>query len=195
MTSLAAWRDDLSVITLSDPQDEAPAWRKLGWPAEGARHLTGGSATRSDRARLAAKLDAAVTGSDRSVLLIASGLSCFAVGWWAKLSPSDYARRVAGALLIAPADARADLRARFAAPRIAMPFSSLVIDAAPHDRDEELQRIAADWGSGLMRARDRSDVSGGSWRQAQRLFRRFAAAVVDHDVARARALRGLPPAR
>ena len=76
-----------------------------------------------------------------------------------------------------------------------MPFSSLVIDAAAHDRDEELQRIAADWGSGLMRARERSSLPGDSWRQAQRLFRRFAAAVVDHEVARARALRGLPPSR
>lgn len=192
MTSLAMWRDDLSVITLSDPQDDSPAWRKLGWPPEGVRHLTGGSATRSDRARLAARLDAAVTGSDRSVLLIASGLSCFAVSWWARLSPANYAERVAGALLFAPADARRDLRARFAAPQIAMPFTSLVIDGAPHDKDEDLQRIAADWGSSLLRTRDRgAPLPGSSWRQAQRLFRRFTAAVIEHDVERGHALRGL----
>lgn len=190
MTSLAMWREDLSVITLSDPQDPLPAWRKLGWPAEGARHLSGGFATRSDRARWAAKLDRAVTESDRSVLLIASGLSCFAVGWWGKLSPANYAARVAGALLFAPGEAREDLRGRFAAPRIAMPFSSLVIDDAIDEKDAELQRIASDWGSGLVRTRERSAPAGGSWRQAQRLFRRFTTAMVEHDVQRARALRG-----
>ena len=193
MTSLALWREDLSVITLSDPQDPLPAWRKLGWPAEGGRHLSGGFATRADRARWAAKLDRAVTDSDRSVLLIASGLSCFAVSWWAKLSPANYASQVAGALLFAPGEAREELRARFAAPRIAMPFSSLVIDEALGDKDAELQRIAADWGSGLVRTRERQSAAGGSWRQAQRLFRRFTAAVVERDVERDRALRGLSP--
>jgi predicted alpha/beta hydrolase family esterase len=194
MTSMALWREDLSVITLSDPQEPLPAWRKLGWPEEGGLHLTGRFATRADRARWAATLDRAVTDSDRSVLLIASGLSCFAVSWWAKLSPANYASRVAGALLFAPGDAREDQRARFAAPRIAMPFSSLVIDQALHEKDAELQRIAADWGSGLVRTRERAAHSGGSWQQAQRLFRRFTTAVVEHDLQRARALRGLPPA-
>ncbi|MCC2976784.1 alpha/beta hydrolase [Sphingomonas sp. PL-96] len=191
MTSLASWREDLSVITLSDPQDNRAAWRTLGWPAEGSRHLTGAFTTRSDRARWAAKLDRAVTDSDRSVLLIASGLSCFAVGWWAKLSPANYAARVAGALLFAPGDAREDLRARFAAPRIAMPFSSLVIDQALTEKDAELQRIAADWGSGLVRTRERPEQEGGSWQQAQRLFRRFTNAVVENDVRRVSALQGL----
>ena len=80
--------DILSLVTLADRSDGAPAWQsRLGWPAIGAAHVTLDGATSAQRNMWAAKLDEAVRHADRPVLLVASGVSCLAASWWGRLSP------------------------------------------------------------------------------------------------------------
>lgn len=80
------------------------------------------------RSLWAAKLDHAILRAERPVLLVARGQSCFAATWWARLSPRDYIARVAGALFIDPLEADGAAAARFASPRIRLPFPSLLLN-------------------------------------------------------------------
>ena len=51
------------------------------------------------------RLDEAIRRAEAPVVLAAHSLGCLAVAWWAQLSPQPYGWPVAGALLVAPADA------------------------------------------------------------------------------------------
>lgn len=179
----------LSIVTLGDRNVAAPAWETLfDWPRFGDAHVDLSADTTAQRNQWAAKLDAAVARADRAVLLVANGASCFATAWWARLTPRDYVSRVAGALLFVPADDRdGAAAARFASPRIALPFPSLVVtpDAGENEADR-LSVLAAGWGSRLVESSraQRRFPGAGAWRQAQRMIDSVAARVVDHDVAR-----------
>jgi predicted alpha/beta hydrolase family esterase len=190
MTAIAAlpFADPrLSIVTIGDGE-ETPAWQRMfGWPAGGSGAVPLDARSPATRNIWAAKLDRAVREADARVLIVAEGLGCAASAWWARLSPTDDVRKVAGALLFAPPADAGDL---FASPRSRLPFPSLVI--RPGGTPDDLAAAVDDWGSRLVvgdRVRDRR-AGAVAWRQAQRLFLRLTQQVVDHDVDRGRAITG-----
>ncbi len=181
-----------SVVTLSNRDGPPPGWRALfDWPASGDSHVAYAPGSDAQRNLWATRLDAAVAQADRAVLLVADGASCFAAAWWAKLSPTPYVAKVAGALLFRPLDAEPDeieTRARrFAAPRVVLPFPSIVIDdaVAPSHLDAGLQTLAAGWGSSLVdgaAARPRFRSGHSRWRGAHRMLMQMTAGVVEREL-------------
>jgi uncharacterized protein len=99
-------------------------------------------------------LGAAIRQADKPVILVARGLSCLAVAWWAAMERPLYGAPVAGALLVAPPSvdtANADLRmVGFGpAPKLLLPFPSVVV-ASRNDPMMDYagaKRLASFWGS------------------------------------------------
>jgi hypothetical protein len=94
-----------------------------------------------------------VRGAGHPVLLIASGISCFAAAWWARLSPASYVERVAGAVLVRPLGAHVSPdTGGFASPNIRFPFPTVVVD----DRLDNARcaararRLARSWATGFL---------------------------------------------
>jgi predicted alpha/beta hydrolase family esterase len=176
--------DRFSIVTIFGAATQRPAWQTMfGWPVDGAQAVPLDVRSAADRTRWAARLDDAVRGADRAVLLVADGLGCAASAWWARLSPADYVARIAGAILLAPGSGDRD--ALFDSPQTRLPFPSLVIQSG----DAAIGPAAEDWGSHLVvngRDRQREDRPV-AWRQAQQLFLRLTGHVVEQDVNRARA--------
>lgn len=187
MASLALPNDQLfSIVTTADRSARSPSWKsKFDWPRFGDAHVDYAADTPSQRNLWATRLDEAVRASKKPVLLLASGESCFATAWWARLSPQPYVSRVAGALLFGPLARHGGDEAaeKFASPRIALPFPSAIIpDRVPAD-DQRILRLAEGWGSGFLdRAWDSGNAETSAWQQAQALVLRFTARVVEHDM-------------
>lgn len=184
MASLALPTGDLSIITTSDRGTRSPSWKALlNWPKFGDAHVDYAADTLAQRNLWAAKLDEAVLRSDRPVLLVASGESCFATAWWARLSPASYVSRVAGALLFTPPRRSADTEAKFASPRVALPFPSAIVDGQPPqgELNQRILALAEDWGSRFLDtgwdALPAPDA--GPWQQAQSAVMRLTARVIE----------------
>lgn len=184
-----------SIVTIADTRAQPPAWQsRLRWPQAGEAHV----ALDLDRPRRqrvwATQLDDAVMRADRAVLFVAEGVGCFAASWWARLSPSHYVSKVAGALLLDPvAPPREDDRpALFASPSVALPFPSVVLTRESDllARDAALGAQIEGWGSRLLAGGRQRTEERAAWSSAQRLLRRATRAVVEHDVRRGLALRG-----
>lgn len=187
-------RDLFSVITIAEAGGRPPVWQsRLHWPRTGDSHI----ALEMDRPRRqsvwATQLDDAVMQADRAVLFVAEGVGCFAASWWARLSPSHYVSKVAGALLLDPVAPPRDDEKRplFASPDVALPFPTLVLTGEALDGDSALGAQVDAWG-GRQLAGGRQRAAGDlrAWSSAQRLVRRISRAVVANDIRRARALRG-----
>lgn len=169
--------DAFHIVTVSDGGAE-PAWaRSLGWPAAGHAAVPLAVRSRADRKLWAARLDQAVRAADRQVLLVAEGLGCAASAWWARLSPRHDIARVSGALMFAGERVDDSL---FASPDVPLPFPTLLLGGAE----------ARGWGGQTVSAPEAPRGDLPAWRQAQRLFRRWAGHVAEQDVARVVALRG-----
>lgn len=140
------------------------------------------------RSLWAAKLDHAILRAERPVLLVARGQSCFAATWWARLSPRDYIARVAGALFIDPLEADGAAAARFASPRIRLPFPSLLLNGESPDSDavRRAQALALEWGGALDSAPRTEALS--RWQGAREFVMRMTAGVVDRRAQAAGAL-------
>jgi len=190
MTAIALPSSDyFSVITTADRRSRTP-WRALlNLPRFGDAHIDYADETEAQRTLWAARLDEAVRRAERPVLLVASGASCFATAWWARLSPASYVSRVSGALLFSPVGraARSDASEKFASPRISLPFPSAVI--ARDGEEARLRALVEDWGSGLLVPGGHDRVaSGGAWQQAHALLSRATARVVENRMRVADAL-------
>lgn len=138
-----------------------------------------GRETPTDRNMLGARIDRFVGEADRQVILLAHGAGCRAAAWWARLSPTHYVQRVAGAILVDP-----ELEAgstRFASPATLLPFRSMTLD-----RTGQVEALAREWGSEVMLG-DSATRGGG----LLRLIDRLSGAVVAHDVRTAEKLAGL----
>jgi predicted alpha/beta hydrolase family esterase len=182
--------DRFSIVTVVGADTPAPAWQTMfGWPAAARTAVPLSVRSTGERNLWAARMDEAIRGADRTVLLVADGLGCAASAWWARLSPSDYVSRIAGALLFAPGQEQA--HGLFESPQTRLPFPSLVIQPGAAT-SPALRSTVEDWGSRLILGeRERRRGSGAvAWRQAQRLFLRLTEQVVAHDVDRARSIAG-----
>jgi uncharacterized protein len=129
------------------------------------------------------KLDQAIRSAQAPVILAAHSLGCIAVAWWAQLSPQPYGWPVAGALLVAPADvdragAQEELKAFASAPRIALPFPSIVVASSddPWVSPERAHSMAVDWGSHFVDIGPQGHLNAASglgwWREGQDLLDR-----------------------
>lgn len=195
MTMIAAANGNLfSVITTGAPPPLALR-TLLGLPPRGETHLDYAAATDTQRNIWATHLDQAVLRAEKPVLLVASGASCFATAWWARLSPGDYVSRIAGALLFDPLerDDEPELQARFASPRIALPFPSVVLGGrrTSGQASERTMALAEDWGSGVARFPGFARRAGAQWRVAHDAVTRATARIVERRMRVADAL-GIP---
>jgi predicted alpha/beta hydrolase family esterase len=143
------------------------------------------------------RLDEAIRRAEAPVVLAAHSLGCLAVAWWAQLSPQPYGWPVAGALLVAPADAdrtaaQAELKAFAPTPRVSLPFPSIVVASSddPWVSIERAHSMAADWGSLFVDAGPQGHLNAASgigwWREGQALLDRVLLASCDRG-GRARA--------
>jgi predicted alpha/beta hydrolase family esterase len=186
MTAMTMPISDLfSVVTLSDPANRSPSWKALlGWPDRGDAHLDHHSGTDAQRNLWASRLDDAVTRSTRPVLLVAEGESCHATAWWARLSPASYVSRVAGAVLFAPRG-DSDTAQKFLSPRVVLPFPSAVVDSHAQRDADEVQALAASWGSRLVEtgpAPLAPPAQEPAWQQAHGLLMRLTATMIDRKL-------------
>ena len=197
MTAMTLPSGDLfSVITTADRRTRSPSWKAmLNWPRFGDSHIDYSADTPAQRNIWAARLDEAVLHAERPVLLVASGASCFATAWWARLSPANYVSRVAGALLFTPlarTGARdPELAEKFASPRIALPFPSAIVseEAGSGKWSEQVEALAESWGSRFLESGwEREAIEGSAWNQAQGLILRMTARVVERRMRVAEAL-------
>ena len=183
MTSLALHANPFSIVT-TGPRSRAPAWKALlDWPRFGDTHVDYAADTPAQRNLWAARLDEAVLRADKPVLLIASGESCVATAWWARLSPAGYVSRVAGALLFAPRGVR-EGDVRFASPGTRLPFPSAIVE---RNATRRALALAEGWGSGLLEQSWDAGGEAGPWQHAQAALMRLTARIVERDLRIARA--------
>lgn len=105
--------------------------------------------------RWALQLDAAMAHRPEPVVLLARGVACLAVSWWAKLSPRSYLSNVRGAIFLSPltigfGQAAIAAAARLS-PAIKLPFPSIVA-SAPSPTMEQVLMLADSWGSRFVDA-------------------------------------------
>jgi uncharacterized protein len=124
------------------------------------------------------RIDQAVSAAGRPVVLVAHGLGCHAVAWWAALLGKAAARRVRGALLVAPPDPARDPRlADFApVPTAMLPFPSILVAS----RDDPgagfgwSRELAGEWVSDFVDLGEAGHVNArarlGAWTPGQRLL-------------------------
>ncbi|WP_445004809.1 RBBP9/YdeN family alpha/beta hydrolase [Halomonas mongoliensis] len=141
-----------------------PGWRGSGddhWQTHWQHRLPSTSRTRVaswDEPELddwVDALDRAVSGIEAPILLVAHSLGCITVAHWAAVA--ECSRRIAGALLVAPADVeRGSVRRELAGfapiPSNRLPFPSLVVGST-NDPAASAQRaadFATAWGSQLV---------------------------------------------
>lgn len=96
----------------------------------------------------------AVNGAERPIILVARGLACLAVAWWAAFEKPEHGNPVAGAMLVAPPNvdtAGADLRliGFGPSPKTLLPFPSAVVASRNDPRMDfaGAQALARFWGS------------------------------------------------
>jgi predicted alpha/beta hydrolase family esterase len=127
------------------------------------------------------KLNLAIERAQRPVVLVASGLGCVAVAWWAEFERPVQGGPVRAALLIDPPDvdrpgADPRLAGLHSCPRSELPFRSvLVADAArPRAELDTLRGLARDWGSSWLVTDHEEAVDVGAWPAGRKLLGRIA---------------------
>lgn len=175
MPSFALARPDrFDILQIFDRGERPPEWaREL---LDNAARIEIGERGGGSRNVWATQLDEAVRHAERPVLLVAHGVGCLALAWWAKLSPAPYVERVAAALLVRPAEGPAHAR-EFARPKTLFPFPSVVIDRGD-DRQATAQAMdfAASCGSRFIHGGEEAAVN------REGIFRRVTAMIVEHEV-------------
>lgn len=103
--------------------------------------------------RWALQLDAVFSRRRQPAVIVAQGVACLAVAWWAQLSPRSYLQSVQGALFLSPLNIGFGQEAMAAAarhgPSTRLPFPSVVVSAACPFLDR-LLTLADGWGSQVV---------------------------------------------
>lgn len=109
--------------------------------------------SRFQSGRWALQLDSVFAHRREPAVILARGVACLAVAWWALLSPRSYLQSLHGAVMLSPLhigfgqDAIA-VAARLG-PSTRLPFPSIVASAAYPFKDRLLS-LADSWGSHLV---------------------------------------------
>lgn len=160
-------------------KDSGPGhWQTL-WEQQlpNARRLRQRDWEHPERGEWLATLSAAVDQATSPVLLIAHSLGCLI----SASLPVPLRGKVAGALLVAPADverphAPACLQSFAPVPRQPLPFQSVVVasDDDPYCRLERAHQFAQDWGSRLVVLEQAGHINAdsglGQWPQGLKLL-------------------------
>ena len=143
------------VMLLVPGNDDARSRQWLGdWEASfpQARPVDLGLWNRPHRNTWVNKLNLAIHRAERPVIVIAEGLACVAVAWWAEYERPGADGPVVGALLIDPPDVdRPGLDPRLAAlssvPRTALPFAACVLASGSRGAMDlrTVRRLAVEW--------------------------------------------------
>jgi len=100
--------------------------------------------------RWALQLDAAFARRSEPAVIVAEGVACLAVAWWAQLSPRSYLQNIGGALFLSPLNIRFGQAAIAASARLSpgtrLPFPSVVASDAS-SFVEQVLALADSWGS------------------------------------------------
>lgn len=134
------------------------------------------------------QLNLAIYRAGRPVVLVAHGLGCHVVAWWAEYEQPVAGGPVIGALLVAPPDVEgeaADLRLKRFAPLAGsrLPFKSFVVASEndPWASFGSARRFARKWGSLLINAGPighiNADSGIGDWHYGRYLLSQLAAEV------------------
>jgi hypothetical protein len=184
------------VLLVPGGEQEAPWMTEWERRRADARRLSLGMWDAPHRNTWVNKLNLAIRRADRPVVLVAQGIACLAVAWWAEYEQADAGDTVTGALLVLPPDIDrpgADPRlARFGAcPRGPLPFASFLVAGPdePADLRHSLSQLARDWNASFVS----EEVGAAEWPDGQwlvdRLIRRETGAgdaipaVSDHAIA------------
>jgi len=131
------------------------------------------------------RLNLAIHRAGRPVVLVAHGVGCLTVAWWAHYEAQAWGDPVVGALLVAPPDvdgAPADPRQLVFSPTPLgpLPFPSLLVAARDDSRTDfaRAARLASFWGSELVDAGnhggnpcgDGDDGAIGDWLAGRRML-------------------------
>jgi predicted alpha/beta hydrolase family esterase len=126
--------------------------------------------------------DVVLQDAERPIVLVAHSLGCIVVAAWAGLSTE--ARRVRGALLVAPPDlerpdAPAVLHAWPPLPRQRLPFPAIAVISGndPYAEAARSRGLAADWGAQVVDAGQAGHINAdshlGDWPQGHRLLQEW----------------------
>ncbi|WP_175518060.1 alpha/beta hydrolase [Sphingomonas sp. OK281] len=103
--------------------------------------------------RWALQLDAVFSRRRQPAVILAQGVACLAVAWWAQLSPRSYLQSVQGALFLSPLTIGFGEDAIAAAarqgPSTRLPFPSVVASAS-YPFIDRLLALADSWGSQVV---------------------------------------------
>jgi len=106
--------------------------------------------SRFHNGRWALQLDAVMANRAEPAVILAQGVACLAVAWWAQLSPRSYLRNIRGAVLLSPlsygfgqSGIARDVRL---SPATKLPFPSIVA-CDPSPAVEQVLALADSWGS------------------------------------------------
>jgi predicted alpha/beta hydrolase family esterase len=152
-------------------QRKYPKWTK-------AHHRDWNSPERDE---WVAELDAAIACCEGRPILVAHSLGCMLVAQWAQ---SDSRLKVAGAFLVAPADAEApsypaDPNGFAPVPLVPLPFPSLVVASSddPYVTSARARAFAQAWGSELVEIGPGGHINGdsghGPWPEGEALLEEF----------------------
>lgn len=142
-----------TVLTLPGWQGSGPEHWQSRWESlYGYTRVEQHDWQRPLRGDWSARLEEVVLQSPEPIILVAHSLACILTAWWA--AHSRHVGRVAGALLVAPADVeREDLQQAFPRwtpiVRRRLPFRSVVVASSddPYCSLESASRMAAEWGA------------------------------------------------
>ncbi len=121
-----------------------------GTPPAGTTRRIDLDLARFQNGRWALQLDAAFARRETPAIILAQGVACLAVAWWAQLSPRSYMQAVRGAVFLSPLAIGFGQEGIAAAARLGpstpLPFPSIVA-SAPYPYMEQLLALADHWGS------------------------------------------------
>jgi len=149
-------RQDPLILLIPGIDDSNPHHWQAVWQRQcsDCRSVDLGASDNPFRNNWVNRINLAIHQAGRPVVLVAHGLGCLAVAWWAEYEQPLHGNPVVGALLVAPPDVDrpgTDPRlARFAScPRGPLPFPSFLAASQddPFCNLRTAQLLAQDWGS------------------------------------------------
>jgi predicted alpha/beta hydrolase family esterase len=141
-----------------------------------------------DRTEWVTTLDAAIGAASTPPILVAHSLGCITIAHWVAEQSGRYADRIAGAMLVAPADLDAEtapevVRGFRPIPLVPFKFPHVIV-ASRTDRYLTFERateLARAWGGSLVDAGDaghlNTDAGYGAWPAGERILMELQASV------------------